>query len=60
MFGDPCPAPVDCNVMNLLWTCIIKGDGTKKARYACNGSPSQKGAVTLGKTYASALDHSGY
>ena len=31
----------------------------KKARCVCNGSPTQKGAVTLGKTYAAALDQSG-
>ena len=32
---------------------------TKKARFVYNGSPQQKGAVILGKTFAAALDQSG-
>ena len=55
MFGQPMPAPTKANIMPLLWTYIIKPNGVKKARCICNGSPRQKGAVTLGKTYAAAL-----
>lgn len=45
--------------MPLLWTYLIKPDGTRKARCVCNGSLRIKGAITLGKTYAAALEQSG-
>ena len=35
---------------------MVKDDGTKKARGACNISPCMKGTVTLGQTYAVSLD----
>ena len=38
---------------------MIKDDGTKKARCVCNGSPRQKGSVTLGDTYAGSLEQTG-
>ena len=47
------------NCLPLLWTYLIKDDGRKKARCVCNGSPSKKGTVTLGHTYAASLDHNG-
>ena len=56
-FGEPQPRPMGCNCLPLLWTYLIKDDDRKKAR--CNGSPSKKGTVTLGHTYASSLDHNG-
>ena len=37
MFGKPCQLPPGANVLDLLWTYIIKTDGTKKARNVCNG-----------------------
>ena len=43
----------------MLWTYLIKDCGTKKARCVCNGSPCLQGSVTLGPTYASALDQTG-
>jgi len=38
---------------------LNKNDSTKKDRCICNGSPSQKGSVTLAHTYAAALNQSG-
>ena len=59
MFGAPIRRPPKANVLPLLWTYIIKTDGTKKARCVCNGSPCNKGTVTLDHTRAEALDQSG-
>ena len=59
MFGEPCLPLPNSNIMPLLWTYLIKPDGTKKARCVCNGSPKIKGAITLGKTYAAVLEQSG-
>ena len=59
MFGTPCAKPSKCNLLPLLWTYVVKPDGTKKARCVCNGSPRQKGTVTLGNTYAASLEQSG-
>ena len=58
-FGAPCPYPKGENVLPLLWTYLIKDCGTKKARCVCNGSPKQKGSVTLGDTYAGSLEQTG-
>ena len=57
-FGPPQPYPIGANLLNLLWTYLIKDTGTKKARCVCNGSP-QMGTVTLGETFAAALDQVG-
>jgi hypothetical protein len=38
---------------------MIKDCGTKKARCVCNGSSKMKGTVTLGDTYAHALEQTG-
>ena len=59
MFGEPCELPPDSNVLPLLWTYLVKVDGTKKARCVCNGSPKRKGTVTLDETYAGSLEHTG-
>ena len=59
MFGDPVRRPPASNVLPLIWTYLIKPDGTKKARCVCNGAPSRRGSVTLAHTYAAALDQSG-
>jgi deoxyuridine 5'-triphosphate nucleotidohydrolase len=58
-FGPPEPRPPNENVLNLLWTYLIKDDGTKKARCVCNGSKNMRGSVTLAETYAAALDQTG-
>ena len=59
MFSTPIPRPPNCNVLPLIWTYTIKPNGVKKARCVCNGSPRQKGTVTLDHTYAAALEQSG-
>ena len=59
MFGTPQPLPQGANLLNMIWTYAIKDDGTKKARCVCNGSPRQRGTVTMAETYASALDQTG-
>ena len=59
MFGPPQSLPKGANLLPLIWTYLIKSDGTKKARCVCNGSPRMKGSITLDHTYAAALDQSG-
>ena len=59
MFGEPCPLPSGANVLDLLWTYLVKVDGTKKARCVCNGQPKFKGTVVFGYTFAKMLDHVG-
>jgi len=59
MFGTPCPPPFNSNILPLIWTYVIKNNGTKKARCVCNGSPKLKGSITLGNTYAASLEQSG-
>ena len=59
MFGEPCRLPAGANVLDLLWTYLVKTDGTKKARCVCNGQPKFKGTVVFGYTFAKMLDHVG-
>ena len=59
MFGKPCKLPPGANVLDLLWTYVVKTDGTKKARCVCNGQPRFKGTVIFGYTFAKMLDHVG-
>ena len=59
MFGEPQHLPKGANLLSMIWTYLIKTDGTKKARCVCNGSPNQRGTVTMAETYASALDQTG-
>ncbi len=56
MFSNPLPLPKNSNALRMLWRFNLKACGTKKSRMVCNGSPAQKGTVTLGHTYANALD----
>jgi len=56
MFGDSVHRPPQCNVLPLIWTYLVKNDGTKKARCVCNGSTTRKGSVTLDHSYAAALN----
>jgi len=56
MFSHPMPLPRNANALQMLWWFNIKACGTRKSRMVCNGSPRQKGTVTIGHTYANALD----
>jgi len=56
MFSAPQPLPTGANALHMLWTYIMKMCSTRKSRLVCNGHPRQKGTVTLGHTYANALD----
>jgi hypothetical protein len=40
----------------MLWTYVLKLCGTWKSRLVCDGNPSRKGSITIGHTYANALD----
>ena len=59
MFGEPCQLPPNSNVLDLLWTYLVKENGTKKARCICNGQPKFKGTIIFGYTFAKMLDHVG-
>jgi len=56
MFGKPEPRPSNANILSLLWTYLVKSDGTKKARCCCNGNPGRKGSITLAHTYAACVE----
>jgi hypothetical protein len=56
MFSNPLPLPRNSNALRMLWHFNLKACGTKKSRMVCNGSPHQQGTVTIGHTYANALD----
>ncbi len=56
MFSNPMPLPSNANALHMLWTYLLKVCGTRKSRLVCNGNPRQKGTVTIGHTYANALD----
>jgi len=56
MFGEPEPRPNKANILSLLWTYLIKSDGTKKARCCCNGNPGRRGSITLAHTYAACVE----
>ena len=58
MFGKPTELLIEANLIHLLWTYLVKGDSTKKARCVCNGSSRMTGSVTLAETYAGSLDQS--
>ena len=56
MFGPPEPRPAQANILNLLWTYLVKINGTKKSRCCCNGNPGRKGSITLAQTYAACVE----
>ena len=56
MFGEPEPRPSRANILCLIWTYLIKTDGTKKSRCCCNGNPGRKGSITLDHTYAACVE----
>ena len=57
MFNDPVPFPKGehNNILPMIWNYLLKNDGTKKARCVADGSPRQKGSITLANTYAACL-----
>ena len=57
MFGEPCKLPTGANVLDLLWTYLVKTDGTKKVHCVCNGQPKFKGTEIFGYTFAKKLGH---
>ena len=50
MFDNPVP---------MIWNYLLKNDGTKKARCVADGSPRQKGSITLANTYTARLKQPG-
>ena len=57
MFGELACPPPNSNIFPLIWSYIIKKDGTKIFFCVCNDSPTWKGYVTLDYTYAAALEN---
>ena len=56
MYGAPVPAPSDAIVLRQHWTYVIKGDGTRKARNCCDGSPRAAPQLKLANTYSSCIE----
>jgi hypothetical protein len=56
MFSTPMTLPQNANALHILWQYNLKACRTKKCRMVCNGSPRQKGTITIRHTYANALD----
>ena len=59
MLGDPVERPKHANVLPLIWVYVYKTNGVRTTRHICNASPRMKGIVTLGHTYAAALEQTG-
>ena len=59
MCRQPFILPSNYNLLPLIWTYAIKPDGAKKSRCTCNGSPHQKGTITLVVAHAASLEQSG-
>jgi hypothetical protein len=55
MFSEPMATPAEANIHHMLWRCVYKLCGTRKARMVCDGSARQ-GTITLGHTFANSLD----
>jgi hypothetical protein len=56
MFGAPMPLPKNANVFRMLWTYLLKIDGTQKSRMVCDGNPALQRHLTIGHTYTNSLD----
>ena len=56
MYGDPVYAPRDAIVLRQHWNYAIKGDGTRKARNCCDGSPRAAPQRKLANTYSSCIE----
>ena len=59
MFGESTLSPQHSNILPLIWTYLVKTDGTNKSRYVCNGNSRCEITATLDHTYEAALDQSG-
>ncbi|KAI2490688.1 Reverse transcriptase (RNA-dependent DNA polymerase) [Fragilaria crotonensis] len=55
MYGAPVVAPKDAIVLRQHWNYAIKGDGTRKARNCCDGSPRSP-QLKLANTYSSCIE----
>ena len=56
MYGPPVSAPRDAIVLRQHWNYAIKGDGTRKARNCCDGSPRAAPQLKLANTYSSCIE----
>jgi hypothetical protein len=56
MYGAPVPTPRDAIVLHQHWNYAIKGDGTRKARNCCDGSPRAAPQLKLANTYSSCIE----
>jgi hypothetical protein len=56
MYGAPVHAPRDAIVLRQHWNYAIKGDGTRKARNCCDGSPRAAPQLKLANTYSSCIE----
>ncbi|KAI2502403.1 hypothetical protein MHU86_12060 [Fragilaria crotonensis] len=56
MYGAPVVAPKDAIVLRQHWNYAIKGDGTRKARNCCDGSPRAAPQLKLANTYSSCIE----
>jgi Reverse transcriptase (RNA-dependent DNA polymerase) len=56
MYGAPVIAPRDAIVLRQHWNYAIKGDGTRKARNCCDGSPRAAPQLKLANTYSSCIE----
>ena len=56
MYGAPVHAPKDSIVLQQHWNYGIKGDGTRKARNCCDGSPRAAPQLKLANTYSSCVE----
>jgi hypothetical protein len=56
MYGAPVLAPKDSIVLRQHWNYCIKGDGTRKARNCCDGSPRAAPQLKLANTYSSCIE----
>jgi hypothetical protein len=56
MYGAPVFAPRDAIVLRQHWNYAIKGDGTRKARNCCDGSPRAAPQLKLANTYSSCIE----
>jgi hypothetical protein len=56
MYGAPVHAPKDSIILRQHWNYGIKGDGTRKARSCCDGSPRAAPQLKLANTYSSCVE----
>ncbi|KAI2496066.1 retrotransposon [Fragilaria crotonensis] len=56
MYGTPTFPPPDAIILRQHWNYAIKGDGTRKARNCCDGSPRAAPQLKLANTYSSCIE----